>query len=87
MANIYGSIILNDSNAEKDKLYISGDKNLIGLIIALVDQDLVLDPVMNSKSAYMKTLKNPPNNITLKLGDERINKEILISALQFAGIQ
>lgn len=85
MANFGGYIVLKD-NIAKDQLYIYGDKKLIALILTLVDNDLVIEPKMKSKKSYLDILKNPPKNITLKLGSDRISKEILISALQFAGI-
>lgn len=86
MANFGGYIVLDKNNIEKDSLYIYGDKNLIALILTLVDSKLVLEPKITSKSSYLNILRNPPKNITLKLGDEKVDKEILISALQFAGI-
>ena len=86
MAGFGGYIVLDKNNIEKDSLYIYGDKNVIALILTLVDNDLVIEPKITSKSGYLKILRNPPKNITLKLGNERISKEILISALQFAGI-
>ena len=85
MANFGGYIVLKD-NIEKDQLYIYGDKELISLILTLIDGDLVIEPKMKSKKAYLDVLKKPPKNITLKLGNDKISKEILISALQFAGI-
>ena len=85
MANFGGYIVLKD-DIEKDQLYIYGDKELIALILTLVDSDLVIDPKMKSKKAYLDILKKPPKNITLKLGSEKVSKEILISSLQFAGI-
>jgi hypothetical protein len=36
--------------------------------------------------AFLIYLKKPPKNITLKLGNEKVSKEVLMSALQFAGI-
>lgn len=86
MAGFGGYIVLDKNNIEKDSLYIYGDKNLIALILTLVDSKLVLEPKITSKSSYLKILRNPPKNITLKLGDDKVDKEILISALQFAGI-
>ena len=86
MTGFGGYIVLDKNNIEKDSLYIYGDKNLIALILTLVDSKLVLEPKITSKSSYLKILRNPPKNITLKLGDEKVDKEILISALQFAGI-
>ena len=86
MAGFGGYIVLDKNNIEKDSLYIYGDKNVIALILTLVDNDLVIEPKITSKSGYLKILRNPPKNLTLKLGNERISKEILISALQFAGI-
>ena len=86
MAGFGGYIVLDKNNIEKDSLYIYGDKNVIALILTLVDNDLVIEPKITSKSGYLKILRNPPKNITLKLGNERISKEILISALQFVGI-
>ena len=59
---------------------------LIALILTLVDSDLVIEPKITGKASYLKILKNPPKNMTLKLGNERISKEVLITALQFAGI-
>lgn len=85
MANFGGYIVLKN-NIEKDELYIYGEKELISLILTLVDSDLVIDPKMKSKKSYLDMLKKPPKNITLKLGNERISKEVLISSLQFAGI-
>ena len=85
MANFGGYIVLKN-NIEKDELYIYGEKELIALILTLVDSDLVIDPKMKSKKSYLDMLKKPPKNITLKLGNERISKEVLISSLQFAGI-
>ena len=52
MANFGGYIVLKD-NIEKDQLYIYGDKELIALILTLVDSDLVIDPKMKSKKAYL----------------------------------
>lgn len=86
MADFGGYIVLSKSNIEKDSLYIYGDPNLMALVLTLVDNDLVIEPKISSKTSYLKILKNPPKNITLKLGNERISKEVLISALQFAGI-
>ena len=86
MADFGGYIVLNKNNIEKDSLYIYGDKNVIALILTLVDNDLIIEPKITSKSGYLKILRNPPKNLTLKLGNERISKEVLISALQFAGI-
>ena len=85
MANFGGYIVLKN-NIEKDELYIYGEKELISLILTLVDSDLVIDPKMKSKKSFLDMLKKPPKNITLKLGNERISKEVLISSLQFAGI-
>ncbi len=86
MADFGGYIVLNKANIEKDSLYIYGDSKLMALILTLVDSSLVIEPKITNKTAYLKVLRNPPKNITLKLGNEKINKEILISALQFAGI-
>lgn len=86
MADFGGYIILDNTKIENDKLYIYGDKNLIALILTLVDPEMIVEPKMKSKSSYLKILKNPPKNMTLKLGNENISKEVLISALQFAGI-
>lgn len=86
MADFGGYIITDNTKLENDKLYIYGDKNLIALILTLVDPDLVIEPKVKSRSSYLKILKNPPKNITLKLGNEKISKEVLISALQFAGV-
>jgi hypothetical protein len=86
MAGFGGYIVLDKNNIEKDSLYIYGDKNVIALILTLVDNDLVIEPKITSKSGYLKILRNPPKNLTLKLGNERVSKEILMSALQFAGI-
>lgn len=86
MAGFGGYIVLDKNNIEKDSLYIYGDKNVIALILTLVDNSLVIEPKITSKSGYLKILRNPPKNITLKLGNEKISKDILISALQFAGI-
>lgn len=86
MADFGGYIVLSKSNIEKDSLYIYGDPNLMALVLTLVDNDLVIEPKISSKTSYLKILKKPPKNITLKLGNERISKEVLISALQFAGI-
>ena len=86
MAGFGGYIVLDKNNIEKDSLYIYGDKNVIALILTLVDNDLVIEPKITSKSAYLKILRNPPKHLTLKLGNERVSKEILMSALQFAGI-
>ena len=85
MASFGGYIVLKDS-IEKDQLYIYGDKLLIGFILTLIDNDLLIEPKIRSKKDYLNILKNPPKNMTLKLGNEKISKEILISALQFAGI-
>lgn len=85
MASFGGYIVLKDS-IEKDQLYIYGDKQLIGFILTLIDNDLLIEPKIRSKKDYLNILKNPPKNMTLKLGNEKISKEILISALQFAGI-
>jgi hypothetical protein len=85
MANFGGYIVLKD-NIEKDQLYIYGDKELIALILTLVDNDLVIEPKIKSKKSYLDILKKPPKNITLKLGNEKVSKEVLMSALQFAGI-
>ena len=86
MADFGGYIVLDNAKIENDKLYIYGDKNLIALILTLVDRDLVIEPKITGKASYLKILKNPPKNMTLKLGNERISKEVLITALQFAGI-
>ena len=86
MASFGGYIVLKDS-IEKDQLYIYGDKQLIGFILTLIDNDLLIEPKIRSKKDYLNILKNPPKNMTLKLGNEKISKEILISALQFAGIK
>ena len=85
MASFGGYVVLKDS-IEKDQLYIYGDKQLIGFILTLIDNDLLIEPKIRSKKDYLNILKNPPKNMTLKLGNEKISKEILISALQFAGI-
>jgi hypothetical protein len=85
MASFGGYIVLKDS-IEKDQLYIYGDKLLIGFILTLIDNDLLIEPKIKSKKDYLNILKNPPKNMTLKLGSEKISKEVLISALQFAGI-
>ena len=85
MASFGGYVVLKDS-IEKDQLYIYGDKQLIGFILTLIDNDLLIEPKIRSKKDYLNILKNPPKNMTLKLGTEKISKEILISALQFAGI-
>ena len=86
MASFGGYIVLDKNNIEKDSLYIYGDKNLIAMILTLVDNDLIIEPKITSKSGYLKILRNPPKNLTLKLGNEKVSKEILMSALQFAGI-
>lgn len=86
MASLYGSIILDNNSLTKDKLYLSGDKKLMALILTLVDSQLVIEPKITSKKSYLQILKNPPSNITLKLGDDKISKEVLLTSLQFAGI-
>ena len=86
MADFGGYIVLDNAKIENDKLYIYGDKNLIALILTLVDPKLVLDPKITGKASYLKLLKKPPKNMTLKLGNENISKEVLITALTFAGI-
>jgi hypothetical protein len=86
MADLGGYIVLDKNNIEKDSLYIYGDPKTIALILTLVDSSLVIEPKITGKASYLKILRNPPKNITLKLGNEKISKEILLSALQFAGI-
>lgn len=86
MAQFGGYIVLDKNNIEKDSLYIYGEPELMALVLTLVDKDLVIEPKIKSKSSYLSILRKPPKNITLKLGNEKINKEVLISALQFAGI-
>lgn len=86
MADFGGYIVLDNAKIENDKLYIYGDKNLIALILTLVDSKLVLEPKITGKASYLKVLKNPPKNMTLKLGSENVSKEVLITALTFAGI-
>lgn len=86
MADFGGYIILNENNIEKDLLYIYGEPSMIGLVLTLIDKSLVVEPKITSKSGYLKMLKKPPKRITLKLGDEKIDKSVLLSALQFAGI-
>ena len=86
MAQFGGYIVLDKNNIEKDSLYIYGEPELMALVLTLVDQDLVIEPKIKSKSGYLSILRKPPKNITLKLGNEKISKEVLISALQFAGI-
>ncbi len=86
MAQFGGYIVPNKNNIEKDSLYIYGEPELMALVLTLVDKDLVIEPKIKSKSSYLSILRKPPKNITLKLGNEKISKEVLISALQFAGI-
>ena len=86
MADFGGYVVLDKNKIENDKLYIYGEGSLIALILTLVDKDLVIEPKITGKSSYLKILRNPPKNMTLKLGNEKISKEVLISALQFAGI-
>lgn len=86
MADFGGYIVLSGSDVTKDTLYLYGDPKLMALVLTLIDNDLVIEPKLKSKTAYLKILKNPPKRILLKLGNEKISKEILISALQFAGI-
>lgn len=86
MADFGGYIILDKNKIENDKLYIYGDKNLIALMLTLIDKSLIIEPKITGKASYLKILKNPPKNMTLKLGNEKISKEVLISSLQFAGI-
>ncbi len=86
MAQFGGYIVLDKNNIEKDSLYIYGEPELMALVLTLVDKDLVIEPKIKSKSSYLSILRKPPKNITLKLGNEKISKEVLISALQFAGI-
>ncbi len=86
MADLGGYIVLDKNNIEKDSLYIYSDPKTIALILTLVDSSLVIEPKITGKASYLKILRNPPKNITLKLGNEKISKEILLSALQFAGI-
>ena len=85
MANFGGYLVLKD-DIRKDELYIYGDKNLIGLVLCLVDPALVIKPSMGSKTEQLNVLKNPPKSMTISIGDSEISKEMLISALQFAGI-
>lgn len=86
MATFGGYIVLDKNNIKKDYLYIYGDSNLMALILTLVDRKLILEPKMNSKTDYLKVLQNPPKRMSLKLGDDSVKKEALISALQFAGV-
>jgi hypothetical protein len=86
MADFGGYVVLDKNKIENDKLYIYGEGSLIALILTLVDKDLVIEPKITGKASYLKILRNPPKNMTLKLGNEKISKEVLISALQFAGI-
>ena len=74
MAGFGGYIVLDKNNIEKDSLYIYGDKNVIALILTLVDNDLVIEPKITSKSGYLKILRNPPKNITLKFSWTTIQK-------------
>ena len=86
MTDFGGYVVLDKNKIENDKLYIYGEGSLIALILTLVDKDLVIEPKITGKASYLKILRNPPKNMTLKLGNEKISKEVLISALQFAGI-
>ena len=57
MADFGGYIVLDNIKIENDKLYIYGDKNLIALILTLVDSKLVLEPKITGKASYLKILK------------------------------
>ncbi len=86
MANFGGYVVLDNNDLSKDSLYIYGDKNIMALILTLVDKSLIVEPKLKSKKDYLNILSNPPKNITLKLGNEKISKEMLISSLQFAKV-
>ena len=78
-------MILNQQKLEKEFNELNTNLILLAKEISQYrkESSLILEKKINE---YLKFLKNPPKNMTLKLGNEKINKETLISALQFAGI-
>ena len=86
MANITSYLILDKTDLKNDKLYVSADKTIMGLLVALIDPALLVEPKIGSSNEHYKYIKNPPKSITLAIGDKEVAKETLIGALEFAGI-
>ena len=86
MANITSYLILDRTDLKKDSLYVSCDRTIMGVLIALVDPALIIEPSISNDAEHYKYIKNPPRSIKLAIGDKEIAKETLIGALEFARI-
>lgn len=84
MANITSYLILDKTDLKNDKLYVSADKTIMGILVALIDPALIVDPSIGNDAEHYKYIKNPPKSITLAIGDKAVAKETLIGALEFA---
>ena len=86
MADFTGKLILK-GDIEDDELQISGEKDSLAVILALVNKDIIIKPQISNSKDLIKYMKRPPAKIVLKIGSNLVKKSTFIEMLSLLGIK
>lgn len=86
MADFTGKLILK-GDIEDDELQISGEKDSLAVILALVNKNIIIKPQISNSKDLIKYMKRPPAKIVLKIGSDLVKKSTFIEMLSLLGIK